>query len=262
MKRYLSLFKQFATYATKAELEFRLSTMSYFVFSFIWVFTTYIVVNVVYSRAGKVAGWTREEALLLVLVYYVTSSIIKNFVTPSVIELVEKIRKGELDFILTKPVDTQFLLAMQKLRIVTSSRALVMFTLLIIYMSRINLHPDLLQIGTAVVVAIAGIIGMYAFYFFIATLSIWLENMWNIDEVFIEALEMSKHPYQIYPPALRTALIYVFPVVAISSLPTVALLNRLDPLLAITFVISSFVLLFLSRKFFYFAVKRYASASS
>lgn len=262
MKRYFSLFHQFATYAIKSELEFRISTLSHFLFSFVWVFTTYIVINVVYSQAGKVAGWTRQDALLLLLVYYITSTIIKNLVTPSVIEFVEKIRRGDLDFMLTKPVDTQFLISVQKMRVITSTRSIVMFVLLLVYMMQIHLQPGLLQIGTAIVVAIAGIIGMYALYFFIATLSIWLENVWNIDEIFMDALEMSKHPYQIYPQALRSVLIYIFPVAAISSLPTAALLNRLDPFLAVTFILSSLVLFFLSRKFFHFAIRSYRSASS
>lgn len=262
MKRYFLLLSKFFSYAVKAELEFRLSSVSLILFSYVWIYMTYVLLNITFAQAGKVAGWSREEALLLVLIYYVTSTVIRSYVNPSLMDFVEKIRKGELDFVLTKPVDTQFLLSLQKMNVIISLRGLVMFGVVIYYVHRLQLGVGPIEIGQAVLLATVGIIGIYSFFFIIATLAIWLENIWNLEEIFYEAFEVSKQPLDIYPKVIRATLLYVFPIIGISSLPALALLHRLDPVLGVSFVVSCLILFIVSRAFFYFAIRRYASASS
>jgi ABC-2 type transport system permease protein len=262
MKRYINLFLQYANYETKYELEFRLITISYFLFSFVWVFTTYIVINLIYGQAGTIAGWTREEALLLVLVYYVTSTLIKNYVTPSLVEFIDRIRLGDLDFLLIKPVDPQFLIVVQRMQVFTSTRAIIIFGLLIFYLAKLHIALSLMQIFVTSLLAVAGLIGLYSFFFMIATLGIWLENVWNLEELFSDSLDISKQPMQIYPQAIRTVLLYALPLIGISAVPTAFMLHKLDAVTVVSFGVAMIALFIISRLFFRYSLSHYSSASS
>lgn len=262
MKRYIRILLQYANYELKYEMEFRLVTLSYFVFGFIWVLTTFVSINIIFDQAGTIAGWTREEAILLVLVYYVTSTLIKNYITPSLVEFIDRVRLGDLDFLLIKPVDPQFLIVVQKMQIFTSLRAVFMLALLIFYIIKLHIILNAqLVIGT-ILLSVVGLIGMYAFFFMIATLGIWLENIWNLEDLLSDSLDISKQPMQIYPRAIRVVLIYALPLIGISAIPTAFMLHKLDTFTAITFGVAMIALFVLSRLFFQFSLNRYSSASS
>ena len=57
----------------------------------------------------------RPQAMLLVLVYYITGSIIKALVIPGADQLAQLVRTGGFDFYLLRPVDPQLLVSLTKM---------------------------------------------------------------------------------------------------------------------------------------------------
>jgi ABC-2 type transport system permease protein len=227
-----------------------------------WMGTTYLVINVVFTQAGTIAGWTRSEVVLLTLIYYVTSTFIRTFIVQNMVILVRSIRKGELDFILTKPLDPQFLISFQKINLIRGVRMLAALFLVMYYIHTHFAFIDAAHILFGTALALLGLIGSYALYFAIALLGFWFENIWNLEEIFFGILETGKQPLDIYRGLLRFITVSVIPVAGISAIPTLALLGKLDQQTLWAFVIAVFFMIILTRKWFFFALRRYSSASS
>jgi len=261
MKRYLTLLHNFLVISLKRELEYRTNTILSVLFSFVWVVTTYIITTVVFGQAGKIAGWSIHDAILLILVYYVISTFLRTFIAPSIIDFSQNIRLGKLDLLLTKPVDVQFMTSCQKLNMIRSIRGFFMFVVLMLYATQY--YPiSLFTACLAFVFGILGILGMYAAYYLLATASFWFENIWNLEELFMSMYEAGKHPFDIYQGPLRAVALYILPVAGIGAIPTLIIRHAISPFTLALFACSTLFLFFLSRIFLRYALRQYTSASS
>src|SRR4051812_39684479 len=72
---------------------------------------------VVWGRRPTVAGWSFHEALLVAAWFILLKAVLEGAVQPSLLAVVEHIRKGTLDFVLLKPADAQFLISTAKFEI-------------------------------------------------------------------------------------------------------------------------------------------------
>lgn len=261
MYRYLLLLKSFLVISVKRELEYRTNTILNVLLSFVWVGTTYLILSVIYSQAGKIAGWSMNDTMLLVMVYYVISTILRTFITPSIIEYATNIRLGKLDLLLTKPVDIQFMTSFQKMNLIRSLRGFLMFGVLLYYVQ--HYYPvSLFTAALAFIFGFLGILGMYALYYIFATACFWFENIWNLEEIFFSMLEAGKQPFDIYQGSLRLIALYILPVAGIGAIPALIILHHISPLTLFFFACATIGLFIASRIFLHFALRQYTSASS
>src|ERR1700754_2556260 len=61
--------------------------------------------GVIFYYTDNLKGWTPNELLALVGIYYIMLGVINLVIQPSMQRLMEDVRRGTLDFILTKPED-------------------------------------------------------------------------------------------------------------------------------------------------------------
>src|SRR5512140_1682340 len=72
---------------------------------------------VIFSFTNTLAGWTVEEMLALMGVYFLIGGLISLVVQPAMSTFIESVRDGTLDFLLTKPEDSQLLVSIQRVAI-------------------------------------------------------------------------------------------------------------------------------------------------
>lgn len=260
--RILKLVWSFLKYAAKGELEFRFNVAMFLLFDLLWFTTSLIGVVLVFRQAGTVAGWTQAEAVLLVLVYYVTSSLIKVLVIPGAESLAELVRRGEFDHYLLRPVDPQFLVSIRTLRVHELFRMILAFALLPWYLGVMDIAVTVPQGLLFVAVTVLGAVGLYGAYFAIATLSFWIENLFNVGDLFREMLDVAKRPSDIFTGAASTVATFVIPVGLVATIPTKVILGTIDRPALFWALASSAALFLVSRLLFTAALRRYSSASS
>ncbi len=91
------------------------------------------------------------------------------------------------------------------------------------------------------------------------TLIFWMTRGSNLQELFLVTLQVERVPTEIFSPAAQFLMNFVVPVAMVTVFPTRALLGNLAPELA---AYMAAALLCLSSRFWRFALRRYASASS
>jgi ABC-2 type transport system permease protein len=176
--------------------------------------------------------------------------------------LMGDIHRGNLDFMLIKPVDAQFL---------TSSWQLEFWKLLDILLGAVVLGFAIFQLGGTVGILQAMIFGLmllcgglivYSFWLVLTCTAFWFIQIWGILQLFESIYQAGRWPVTIYPTWLRLALTFVVPVAFAVTIPTQALTDRLNlPTLILTLVLT-LTFLTASRLVWKVGVRRYSGASA
>src|SRR5262245_4444616 len=134
--------------ATLAAMQYRVDFVVRGMIAVLWSALTLIPLVVVFGVRRQVAGWSFEEALVVVAWFTLLRAVLEGAVSPSLTAVVEHVRKGTLDFVLLKPADAQFLVSTAKFepwRLVDVAGGLIVFAYAFAKLGR---WPSLTQIVT------------------------------------------------------------------------------------------------------------------
>lgn len=260
--KYIKLFYSYLIYNLKRELEFRFNLIFFLTFNTLWIFVNLGAIFLVFREAGTVAGWTSQEAYLLLFMYYLTAPFIRAFIIPGITEIPDLVRNGNLDFFLTKPIDPQFIITVRKIYWNQAIRPLIMLFVIPWYLSRIQLVVSPFNWFLCALVGIASIVGIYSIYLIISCSVFWLENIWNLDDLYREIMDISKQPAEIFAGFMKNIIIFALPVALVASIPAQILMGKIGWQFSLIVFINSLILFIISRLFFKFALRHYSSASS
>lgn len=183
---------------------------------------------IVFSHTGDLGGWRLDDLLALVGVFLLVGGLIGLVIRPSMERLMEGVRLGTLDFVLTKPVDAQLLVSVRQIDIWRLTDVLLGAGLVVYAVWR---RGDEVGLGSAmlfVLLLAAGVAIIYSFLLLLSTLAFWLVRLENILVIFGSMYEAGRWPVGIYPPWLRVALTFVVPVAVAITVPVESLTGRLD----------------------------------
>ncbi len=217
---------------------------------------------VVFSYTGSLHGWTPDEMLALIGVYFMAGGVIGLVIEPSLEQFITAVRDGSLDFTLTKPEDAQLLASVQSVNI---------WKLIDIVMGAAVLITALIRLGEKIgagqatmfgLMALAGIVIIYSFWLILATLSFWFVRVENILVIFQSMYEAGRWPLSLYPNWLRFALTFVVPVAFATTIPAEALTGRLSLQTLGGGIALALGLAAVSRLFWRLGLRRYSGASA
>lgn len=260
--KYLRLFFIFFRVSIMGELAYRINFFIQIFQSVLELATAIAGLAVVFSHTRSLGGWGPEEVLALVGVYILVGGMIRFIIQPGMEQLINSVRKGTLDFILTKPSDAQFLVSIQRMRVWELIDILLGFCVLFVALFRLEGKVGGIQSLEFILMLISGGIIIYSFWLILATLSFWLVRVENILVIFQSMYEAGRWPITLYPPWLRFALTFLVPVAFAVTVPAQALTGRLTLTTLLGAVISAGVLFWVSRSFWRLGLKHYTGTSA
>jgi ABC-2 type transport system permease protein len=261
LRRYWQIYRTFFTSSFTRELEFRANFFAKILQNAIWIFFFLMILLVVYRNTDSIAGWSRGDAFVLAATVFVMNSIFTALFF-SLNEIPQHVRQGTLDFIITKPVDTQFWISIRKFEFGQIGTFIAGLTMVTIGVSTAHLHPGFAQWLAYVVLVAASLAIFYSFNLILMTTGIWLvrvDNLWVLGE---SLTQISRFPMDIYSLGLRRFFVYFVPMAFIATIPASQLKNGFDPQMLALGVAWALVFLALARGFWRFALRHYTSASS
>jgi ABC-2 type transport system permease protein len=262
MRRYLSLFGLFARNSLQIALEYRADfAVACFQSSF-WLVWGVVGTLVFFQFTGTLGGWTLPQALLVVGMFRIFEGVIDGVMRPNITRIVEHIAKGTMDFVLLKPVDSQFLASLRQLNLMTLPDFAVGFGLIGYGLWMQRLVPGPLEIlAFALLLACATVIA-YSLWMLLTTTAFWLVRIENVAEVLTAIYETGRYPVSAFGPGLRIVLTFLVPVAFMTTFPAAALLGTLEPLYLALAPAMAAALLLVTRAFWRHALRSYTSASS
>jgi len=214
------------------------------------------------AGGGQLGGWTWQEALVVQGIYTLLDGVASTWLRPNLGAIVTHVREGTLDFVLLKPIDSQFWLSLRTLSPGGLGEIALGLGLVAWAAPRAGASLAPSTVALAMLLLLTGVLILYALWFLLATTSIWFVKTWNATEVLRAALTAGRFPLSAYPPGLRLVFTLVLPVAFLTTVPAEAILGRVTlPWIGLALAVAIGGLL-LCRAFWRFALGHYTSASS
>jgi len=260
MGRYLHVLKLFWGAAIEAELEYRINFLLAALSSLGNLTGSLFGLFLFYRTGYTFAGYSWEEALVVLGIFTILQGFSSTFLAPNLSRIVDRVQQGTLDFVLLKPISSQFWLSVNTVSPWGIPDIIFGVVLLLYSGNKLGL-----RIGNYFLTAIPlffGTISLYSIWFMLGAMSIWFVKIYNVTEVLRGLLEAGRFPMTAYPPAYRFFFTFVVPVAFLTTVPAEAMLGKGDMVWIGGAGILAIALLLASRYFWQFALRFYTSASS
>jgi len=260
VKRYLGVLGLLWSAAIAAEMEYRVNFILATLTSLGNLVGSVFGLFLFYRTGYTFKGWSWEQALVVLGTFTVLQGFSSTFLAPNLNRIVGHVQQGTLDFVLLKPISSQFWLSTHTIS-PWGLPDLVFGGVLIIYAGK-RLGLETSNYLLSAVPLLFGMVSLYSLWFMLGATSIWFVKIYNVTEVLRGLLEAGRYPMVAYPTAYRFFFTFVIPVAFLTTVPAEALLGRVQVNWVIGAGVLALALLLVSRIFWQFALRFYTSASS
>ena len=260
MSRYWQVLKLFWSTAIAAELEYRLN-FAIAAFTSVANLVGSIFSLFLFYRTGYTfSGWSWTEAIIVLGFFTLLQGFSATFLAPNLNKIVEQIEKGTLDFVLLKPISSQFWLSTR----VISPWGLpdLFFGIILIVYGGSQLGLSFTDYLIALIPLCFGFIVLYSLWFILGATSIWFVKIYNVTEVLRGFLEAGRYPIAAYPTVYRFFFTFIIPVAFLTTVPAQAMLGKTEIVWLFGAGFLALILFIISIAFWRFALRFYTSASS
>lgn len=217
--------------------------------------------------ATDIGGWGFYPAAVVFGVFCLLKAVLDGAINPSLLAVVEQIRKGTLDFVLLKPADAQFLVSTARFEpwhVIDGAGAIVLIGLAAHrhHLATGAALPGVGEIVTALVLLGCAVLMLYAVWLLVVCAAFYVVRIDNLSYLFSSLFDFARWPRAVFRGVLAVVFTYVLPLVVMTSFPTEALLGRLRAWEAGWAVAGAAALLYLARRVWRRAIASYTSASS
>lgn len=262
MVRHLRVLGVFYKAALLAELEYRANFFLNLLQGGLSIIWTVASVWIFYLHTERLGDWTFNEALLILGLFQFFTGVIGMVITPNMQDIVEHIRVGTLDFVLLKPMNSQFHASLRRIQPWRGFDALFGVIIIAYAIARLETAPTLPQVALFLLLCAEAFVILYAMAMLLITGAFWLGKIDNIMELLYGFFEMGRFPVSIFPLWLRVLLTAVIPIAFITTVPASVLTGRLLGEYVLYSALIAGALLAVSAWFWRYAVRHYSSASS
>jgi ABC-2 type transport system permease protein len=263
MKRRMDLLLLFFKLGFVTEAEYRMNFYLHVFETSVKFITGISVLWVVFSQTKSIGGWSWDELMVVLGLWFITSGLINMVIAPSMKQFMTDVWKGTLDYVLTKPENHQFMASARKVAIFQVIDLLIGISVLSTALVRLGAVIGVEQAIMFSLALFSGGVILYSFWVGLGTLAIWAVKLENLVLVFFAMFEAGRWPAGLYPFWLRYSLTFLVPVGLAITVPSEALLGRLHWSTVLLSSAWAVVTFFASAWFFNFGVrKRYMGASA
>ncbi|MEL6385161.1 MAG: ABC transporter permease, partial [Cyanobacteria bacterium J06626_18] len=253
MRRYWEVLQLFWSTAIAAELEYRLNFVVATLSSVGGLIGSLFGLFLFYRTGYQFQDWSWEEALVVLGIFTMLQGFSATFLAPNLNRIVRQVEEGTLDFVLLKPINSQFWLSARTLS-PWGVPDLLFGCILIGYAGR-QLAIDPWSYLLALPALVFGFMSLYSLWFILGATSIWFVKIYNVTEVLRGLLEAGRFPIVAYPMAYRAFFTFVIPVTFLTTVPAQTLLGRGNFIWIAGSALLAIALLQISRWFWGFALR-------
>jgi ABC-2 type transport system permease protein len=260
MKRYWQLLTLFWSTSIAAELEYRLNFIIATFTSLGNLIGSVFGLFLFYRTGYSFSGWSWQEATIVLGIFTLLQGFSNTFLVPNLNKIVQQVEQGTLDFVLLKPIDSQFWLSTRTV----SPWGIpdLFFGIILIVYAGLQLNLKISAYLLSLIPLSFGLIILYSLWFILGATSIWFVKIYNVTEVLRGLMDAGRYPMAAYPTMYRFFFTFVIPVAFLTTIPAETMLSRS----ANFWIFGSGILslfLFLGARFFWqYALRFYTSASS
>jgi ABC-2 type transport system permease protein len=272
ISRYFRIYLAMARNCLVREMSFRGHFIVNAFTNTLWFALQIIFFEVIFmNNDGKpIAGWTKNEVLFLLGTQHLISQFFELIFFTNCMDISEQIRTGHLDFVLIKPINAQFLLSLRKVNFNSVANIPVAFVILGYAGYKLGVHLTLTNLLVYIGLVACGVLILYNTLFIMALSAFWVIKNQSLFELWFPVRNFARYPIDMYPSGLKFVLTFIFPILAVTNFPAMALMpltsemtrSGFNPVHAWLVAGWAVGMLVVGHFLFRFALNHYRSASS
>jgi ABC-2 type transport system permease protein len=243
------------------ELQCRVNLIVQVFHSALSVATGLIAIGLVFTYTSDLRGLTQPELIIVMGVHVAVGGFVRAFVFPNMEALMREIAEGEFDFALVRPVDSQLLVSIRRIRVWSTVDILVGLIVVSWGVGELG-GVNVASVGAFVAAAICGLIVVYCLWLMITTSAFKAVRVEEITGLMNGIFDAARWPVSIYPSWLSGALTYGFPLAIAVTVPAEALTGRLTGAGLAVAVAVTLAMVIVTRLVWNIGVKSYSGASA
>ncbi len=230
MKRTLALVVHWFLLNLQRQVVFRLDTLAALAQSLLFAGTLLLFFGVVFGQVRSLAGWSRGEVYVLLGTFYLLLRLETALLRGGLLSLPERVERGTLDTLLTRPGPAPLLLALSVPRLDRLLGGLPVALFLILW----GIHqgapqPSFLGLLLFVPSLLLSLTLLGFLVFGMVCVSFWITRMYNLYEVVYDLTQLAQYPDRLFRGLFGTLFRTVLPVLVLAVNPTKLLLGRGQP---------------------------------
>jgi ABC-2 type transport system permease protein len=209
--------------------------------------------------SGSLAGYSSNQIIFFYLTFNLID-VITQFLFREVYNFRPMIINGDFDLVLVKPLSALFRVLMGGADIIDliTIPPLICLT---VYFGAL-LHPSVLSTLYYVLLLANGFLIATAFQIIVLAFAIVTLEVDHTVMIYRDLTSLGRLPIDIYKEPLKAFLTYLIPVGIMITLPAKAMMGVATPIGILLAFVVGFIFIFISLKFWNYALTKYTSASS
>ncbi len=259
--KYLRLYQAMFRASFIADLEYRANFATRVMTDIFWYIAQVVTFEVLFTHTQLIGGWNLPQMRVFLGVVFMVDALYMIILSENLDQFSEKVRKGDLDLLLAKPVNSQFMLSLQKASTPAIGNLCIAVGWFIYSILQLP-NFEWIRLLWLIILVPCGLVALYAMRFVMASTAVIFARSENLQFIWYQIYRLGMRPDSIYVPWLKWTLLTALPVGVIASVPARALLEPPQWGLIAWVMVLAWILLFLTNKFWRFALRFYSSASS
>ncbi len=262
MRRYLYLLYIQLKASTLLAMQYRADFVVDIVIEVVWAATAVVPLFVVFQGRGQVAGWSYPEALVVTGWFTMLQGLLEGVINPSLVNVVEQVRKGTLDFVLLKPADAQFLVSTTRFQPSKAINAVTAVVIFVYAFGRIGHGPTASGLATACLLMASASVLLYGLWILTVSAVFYVVRVDNLTYLFTAVFDAARWPASVFRGVAKLVFTFVIPLALMTTYPAEAMLGRLPPSSLALSLGGALFFALASRAVWLRALGKYTSASS
>ena len=269
-RRYVRVLATFVRNSLVREMTFRSNFLITVLTRLFWFVAQIVLFNVIYRHVDSIRDWSEYEYYAFMATYMIVFSLNEALFLPNAIQFGERIRTGDLDFALVKPIDPQFLISLERVDFGVLANTLFAVGVLLYALAELAITPTPVEVALFLGLIIVAVAFFYSLMITMAAASIFFGRNTGLQDFWFYVTIFGRYPQSFFRQSglgdtLVVGLSYVLPIMLVITVPARVLLGKtLEPSWSVVAVAPALTLLLFafSRAVFLWSLRRYSSASS
>lgn len=263
IKKHIFIYFLFVKNSLMAQMEYRFNFIGNLCMESGYLLVKLSYVVVVYRSGVKINGLSPDEILLFTGTFIMLTGVYAGLFMINNFGLRGKIKDGDLDLLLTKPISLQFMATLRQVDLVIFSVDFIAGIVIVaIAWNHLGIPFSLYAVGGYTgFLAISALVS-YSLFLLPQVLSFWLMNTSAIAEITDTFWDFNSMPMEIYHRWIKQIGVFVLPIFVITNFPPLFVLHKMPPAYLVWSAVLPIVLLFIVRQVWKRGLGNYNSASS
>ncbi|AZR73746.1 hypothetical protein BBF96_10330 [Anoxybacter fermentans] len=218
--------------------------------------------NAIFANVNAIGDWNKFQVIVLIATNQIFTGLFYGLFANNLPGLQHYVNKGDLDYILLKPISTQFYISTRYINFGHILSSFAALPLLFHALKQLNIHPGFFDYAVYIILLINGLLLGYALLLIFMSVVIWTIKVEGLYFIIMEIISYGKYPASVFKGGIKFIFSFVIPIIIIINYPAQILIEGIKVKYVFISVVLTILLFGVSKWFWNLALRFYTSASS